>query len=96
MKPIESEFKKDGYQFRLIDRVGDFGLFRKTKGEAVESFEVVKIQKCKAHTWPDGRTTEARESMPCSEQWGTYGWTHNTIQAARQCLGVKSVLTATA
>jgi hypothetical protein len=77
MIPIPSKFRADGYDFTLLDRVDDWAVFRKTKGE-IESYEVVVVQKRPAHTWPNGNTTPAHEAMPSSEMWGTAGWTLDT------------------
>jgi hypothetical protein len=75
MTPLAKTFRKDGFDFAQIDRVDDVAVYHKTKGAQVESFEVVIVQKRAEHTWPNGDTTPAHESMPSSESWGTLGWT---------------------
>jgi hypothetical protein len=84
MIPLPSTFQKGGFSFRLISREGDIALFEKFKPCITTSrlFEVVIIQKMGQHTWPDGRTTEPREYMPSSEQWGIYGWSFTDIDQA--------------
>jgi hypothetical protein len=83
MIPLPSTFHKSGFNFRLIDREGDVALLEKNRpGIPARFFEVVIVQKTGAHTWPDGRTTEPREHMPSSEQWGTHGWSFSDIEQA--------------
>jgi hypothetical protein len=46
MKEIPPAFRQNGFEFKLLLREGNIGLFRKTKpGLSFESFEVVIIQR---------------------------------------------------
>lgn len=84
MKPLSTKFKLDGFDFEQIQRHGRVAIFRKSKPNHQQAtFEVVFIQERPAHTWPNGQTTEAHESMPGSEQWGMAGWSCYTLEAAR-------------
>jgi len=74
MKPLDTVFRMDGFDFQQIDRQGDIATFRKTKGK-IESFEVVIVQKNKEFQI-GGKTIPAHESMPRSELWGTAGWSY--------------------
>jgi hypothetical protein len=88
MIPLATEFDADRFHFTQIDRQSDVACYRKRKidGKA-ESFEVVIIQKRKAHTWPNGKTSPAHEAMPSSEQWGSAGWTYTERMAALHKVG---------
>ena len=69
---LAAAFRKEGFDFKQIDRQGDVALFSKTKGR-VESFEVVIVQKHKEYEIA-GNIIPAHEAMPSSEQWGAAGW----------------------
>ena len=73
-RPLAKEFSYNQHQFFMLARQGDVALFAKRKGGRW-FYEVVIIQKHGAHTWPNGKESPARETMPANEQWGTYGWT---------------------
>lgn len=80
MKPLATEFTKDGWHFRQIDRQGRIVTFEKTKGKAV-SYEVVIVQQRKACEI-DGRAIPAHEAMPSSESWGCLGYTYTDRSGA--------------
>ena len=83
MIPLPDRFRKHGFNFTLISRLGDVALLAKQKDpDSARSFEVVIIQRMGARTWSDGQTTEAHEHLPSNEEWGTYGWSFSTAEAA--------------
>ena len=86
MIPLATTFRADGFDFEQVDREGDLAIYRKTKGEAQQSFDLGIVQNRVEHTWPNGNTTPAHESMPSSEQWGVKGWTFNALTDARHRL----------
>ena len=78
MIPIADKFRLDGFDFRLVKRIGDVALFEKSKPHhSRPCFEVVIVQKRRETRFPNGRVTPAHESMPASEQWGTAGWSYS-------------------
>jgi hypothetical protein len=85
MKEIPPAFRHDGFEFKLLLREGNIGLFRKTKpGLTFESFEVVIIQRHDTFTI-QGKQVEAGEHLPSSEQWGVKGWTYSDrVSAGRK------------
>lgn len=84
MNTLSHSFTHGGFVFRLIQRSGDVALFGKRKAHhARDTFEVVIIQKHPAETIC-GRIYPARESMPPSETWGTFGWTCTELQDAKR------------
>jgi len=85
MQSIDPLFKSNGFTFKLIQREGKLAIFGKTKpNHSRVTWEVVKLQTHKAHTWPSGETSPEREAMPSPESWGTLGWSYLTLQDARR------------
>ena len=80
MKTLPAEFRSDHFQFLQIAREGDIALFRKTKGK-IETFEVVIIQHSPEKETPWGHAQES-ERMPSNEQWGSCGWSLQTLERA--------------
>lgn len=68
------------WRFRLVKRSGLIALVAKRQFKpipwAVDTWEVVKLRVRPTHTWPNGRTTPQHEAMPCSEAWGSQGWSY--------------------
>jgi hypothetical protein len=82
MKEIPTIFRKNGFDFKLLMREGDIGLFRKAKlGLRFESFEVVIIQRHGTFI-TKGKLIPAAEHLPSSEQWGVKGWTYSDRPSA--------------
>lgn len=85
MIPLPKMFKRDGFDFELVHRNDGVAMLRKTKrGETrtIESWEVVKLDRVKAKTFPNGISTPAHEAMPSSESWGQSGWTFTNQEEA--------------
>ena len=85
MKKLPTHFRSDDFDFRQIAREGDVALFRKTKqypSLLLETFEVVIVRKMDDHIGPRGEMISAGEHMPRSEQWGTHGWSLQTLKRA--------------
>ncbi len=81
MIPIPTKFCTGGFDYKQVIRDDRCAIYRQTKGRT-ESYEVVILRHNKAHTWPTGTTSPARESMPSSESWGIYGFTHTDLSRA--------------
>lgn len=83
MIPIADTFRLGGFDYRLLNRVGDVALFEKSKPHHRRPcYDLVIVQKRKEKHWPDGRVTPAREAMPKWEQWGDAGWSFSGFQEA--------------
>ena len=54
MKTLETEFQPGGFVYRQIARDGDLAVYEQSKGRAVQSYEVVRIQRREAETSADG------------------------------------------
>lgn len=83
MKPIESQFRTDGFDYQIVKRCGNVALFSKSKHNH-ESFEVIVLQIHKACTFPNGISYPDREAMPSSELWGQQGWTYTDLASANK------------
>ena len=80
MKPLPKTFTKGGFDFIVIERLGNVALLSKTKNGA-KSYEVVIIQSHNGYTIGN-KTIEAAESMPPSESWGRLGWSYTSLDEA--------------
>ena len=82
MKALANEFRKSGFDFKLLLRDGNVALLRKTKpGFSFESYEVVRIQRHNGYQIAGIKIPPA-EMMPHSELWGTHGWTFTSFDDA--------------
>jgi hypothetical protein len=77
MKPLETEFRKNGYHYKQITRNDKAAVYSQDD----TWYEVIKI---KVHGEREfaGRIIEAGESYPSAERWGTLGWTYGTLKDA--------------
>ena len=71
MKPLETEFRREGWDYRKIWREKDVAVY---EYGLAPRYELIIIQRR-----PDrqvyGKFVSARESYPASAHWGKYGWT---------------------
>lgn len=82
MTPLPSTFRKSGWDYKLISREDDVAVFEQTKpGVEDPRFEVVKVQSHGGFTI-NGKVVAPAEHMPSSEQWGIYGFTLTSREAA--------------
>ncbi len=73
---MPTQFRSDGFNFRLVRRDGMVALLSKQKTQHDRpSFEVVVIQTRPAERI-FGRELPEREAMPGSECWGRFGWSY--------------------
>ena len=88
---LPRKFKKSGWTFRCLDRSEQWGLYEKSKdcypaGSTCTGWEVVKIRKrSKDKTLPSGSVLpKGQEYYPTSEDFGTYGFAHSTLESAME------------
>jgi hypothetical protein len=82
-KPIATFFKHGGFNYRQIAREGDVAIYeQKWRDSENACYEVVRIRRHEAKTFPSGRSSPAREAYPSSAAWGDFGWTVTTLDAA--------------
>lgn len=76
-------FKKGEFDHKLVKREGDACIYwRKAPHHRDAHYEVIVVQHFDAHTFQSGKSHPDREGYPSSEQWGTAGWTYNTLADA--------------
>lgn len=69
MKPL-TEYKKNGYRWSIIMRIGDIAM---AHGDKSGGYEVFHVQ---SHNGREiaGKWCEPAEYPPSNEQWGSKGW----------------------
>jgi len=85
--PTEFDGRADqrGFHFRVLKRRGMVVLLEKTHPEhSRPHYEVCIVQITPERTFPDGRATLLRESLPGCEKWGMVAWSPATLEAAHQ------------
>lgn len=82
MKPLAATFRKDGFDWSLVERQGNIAIYKQTK-PGVERFNTIHIQ---SHNGREigGKLFEPAEFMPSAEQWGRLGWSYFTLEGARE------------
>jgi hypothetical protein len=75
-KPLATQFRRGGFDYRQIYREGDFAMYRQTwKGnEHSAGFEVIRIRRRDGFQIGD-KFVEPYEIYPNSEAWGVDGFT---------------------
>ena len=79
MKPIPNNFRKNGYDYTLLERQGMIAVYEQHRDERTFAYEVVKIRLRPAREI-GGKTLEASERLPSDEDWGTLGKTYTLSQ----------------
>ena len=82
-KPIAGFFKHGGFNYGQIGREGDLAIFEQRWRDSENvCYEVARIRRLEAKTFPNGKSSPAREAYPSSAAWGDFGWTVTTLDAA--------------
>lgn len=81
MRPLPTEFFKDGDHLQQIKRDGDVALFKRTDPRRRISYEVAVISQ-NPEREAFGTLLEASESYPPTSAWGDRGWTCQTRERA--------------
>jgi hypothetical protein len=84
MKTLPCEIKRIGFCFEQVTRRGDLAIYKQRlhPGVGCLAFEVIRILQRPARR-AFGQAFAAQEVYPTSEQWGTYGFTLPTLEAAQ-------------
>lgn len=83
MKPLPETFRIGGWDFTIVERVGDVVLARKVHPEVTRpAYEVAIVQRHPTYTI-HGNTVQAHEAMPGAEAFGRLAWAPATFAAAR-------------
>lgn len=90
-KPLDTQFTENEALYTQIRRCGNVALYHRRRSGKVnwEDFEVIRIRSQKAGVSfrKNGEETvkvefEAKELYPSDNQWGDFGWTFQTEEAA--------------
>ena len=76
---LETEFKKFGESFKMLERTGNIAIFKRDSG-----YEVVKIRVRTKDSYIAGKliSSAGDEYYPSNEDFGAYGWCHVEHEAA--------------
>jgi hypothetical protein len=84
--PLNTDFHvrgEKGWTFRIMERIGDVALVRKTHAETTRTaWEVAIVQRHDAYEKGNVKI-EAAETMPSTSQWGRLGWTYRDEKSAK-------------
>jgi hypothetical protein len=81
-KPIATEFRHDGFNYKQIAREGDYAIYEQSwKSSENVAYEVVRIRRHDGFMIA-GKTVEPAEVYPRSDAWGTDGFTLHDKDAA--------------
>lgn len=88
MRTIPISYNKDGFNHLLMHRDGDVAIYEKRKNHIDPTpdfvrYEVVIIRK---YTRDNDfhHVKVGDEYLPCTNDWGRYGWTYVTLQEAKE------------
>jgi hypothetical protein len=75
-KPLPTQFRRGGFDYRQIYREDHFAIYRQTwkSNEHSAAFEVIRIRRREGREIA-GKFIEPHEVYPNSEAWGTDSWT---------------------
>lgn len=83
MKPLPETFRIGGWDFTIVERVGDVVLARKVHPDVPRAaYEVAIVQRHETYTIA-GATVPAHEAMPGTETFGRLAWAPVDLPAAR-------------
>ena len=83
MRTLPTTFRKNGFDYNQVERVGNVAIYRQTKaGQSWERFEVGRIR-ANAERKQFGTVFEASETWPTAEEWGVKAWTCTDLAGAK-------------
>ena len=83
MRPLPETFRIGGWDFTLVERVGDVVLARKVHPDVPRAaYEVAIVQRHETYTIA-GTTVPAHEAMPGTETFGRLAWAPADLPTAR-------------
>lgn len=86
MTPLPEQYRKNSYDFKLVERNGDVAIYeqREPLDNRFLCYEVFIVQKQKASVLPNGMQIHEKEVSPSASQWGTLGYSCWTLDAAKE------------
>ena len=85
MKKLPNKFRKYGFNYIVLKRVGDVAILKKSAKMSegmVNGYEVIKVRSMKRIITPKGYSIEEKETIPSSGQFGNYGWDYEHYENA--------------
>ena len=80
---LAKAFTLGGFGYRQIAREGNWAIYeQRWPGSENLCYEIIRIRREEATTFPSGRSYPAREVYPSSEAWGVDGFTVTDEAAA--------------
>jgi hypothetical protein len=73
-KPLAANYRKNGYDYALIDRTERVALYRQSDASGFKAFEVCRVLRHEGRTI-GGAAMPPAEFLPSTEQWGQQAWT---------------------
>lgn len=81
-KPIKTEFRSRGFDYKQIKREGDIAVYSQTRiTTGKQNFEVILVARHKGFRVA-GQEFPPAETYPTANQWGARGWTQTNLEAA--------------
>ena len=84
MKKLK-EYKRNGFTFEVIERVGDYALAQGSRAGVIRTYEVFRVQSHNGLKF-GGVDSPPAEHSPSNVDWGCKGWTYQKESAARSRL----------
>jgi hypothetical protein len=82
---FEGTRSQKGWDFKLIDRNGNYAIYQKqSESNIYYKVIVIRVQKAKVAHYPGGRVVDypETETYPKDEDFGLYGWSYGSLDAA--------------
>lgn len=87
MKLLESQIKKNGFTYNIVERTQNKAIYSQNKKSKILAYEVFRIKRRKASSTKfDGKFVyfEARESFPSNEDFGKTAWSYPSLAEAKK------------
>ena len=84
MKTLK-EYKRNGFKFEVIERIGDYALAQGSRAGVIRTYEVFKVQSHNGLKF-GGIDSPPAEYAPRNADWGSKGWTYQKESTARSRL----------
>jgi hypothetical protein len=79
VKKIPQEYSRTGFEYKLVERDGDFAIYSVMK-DSFKNYELVLVRRYKEDN-DFVKVKAGDEYLPGPSEWGSYGWTLPTLAA---------------
>ncbi len=81
---VKKQFMANGYNYELVESSWPVAIYHQFKeGVSTPLFEVHLLRVGRPWSVPNGPVFPAAPVHPSNKEWGYYGWTYNSLEAAR-------------